>query len=204
VRYIAIACIFLLSTSRLVLAAPTRQIDVAVAAPAGVSDALLNGIFTEAAAIWTSADVEFRWHRSLDVDTTRSDYLLVTFEPSAARRLEANAPLGWILFEKERPSHTIHLAPSNAESLIHRTPFAHDATVAEHEALLGRALGRAFAHEAGHYLLRSKTHAAHGLMRAAWPAEQVLAPDRAGFLLATDEQAAIRSTSHGWSWSGAE
>jgi len=43
-----------------------------------------------------------------------------------------------------------------------------------HERLIGRALGRAFSHELGHYILKSKGHTSQGLMRATWPSEQLL------------------------------
>ena len=185
----AIAFILLTSAPQAVLAAPTRHIDVAVAAP-GVSDALLNGIFSEAGAIWGPADVAFHWHRLSEADGTRHDYLLLTFDRSTVTG--SQAPLGWITFEMGRSGHAIHLAAGNAESLIHRTPSVHDTTMGEHEALLGRALGRAFAHEAGHYLLNSKAHASNGLMRAAWPAEQFLSGDRQPFALDADEQSAAR------------
>ena len=36
----------------------------------------------------------------------------------------------------------------------------------QRETLLARAMGRALAHELGHYLLASKVHTEHGLMKA--------------------------------------
>ncbi len=198
-KHVAIALALLLPTSGRAAAAPTRDIDVAVAASDSVSDIVLNEIFTEAGAIWDPADVTFHWHRSSASEASRPDSLLLMFEPPAAQPRDSQAPLGWLTFAMGRPGHTIHLAPANAESLIHRTPTAHDRTLAEHDVLLGRALGRAFAHEAGHYLLRSKAHSAHGLMRAAWPAEEFLGADRARFAPSADEQAAARWTASAWS-----
>jgi len=43
-----------------------------------------------------------------------------------------------------------------------------------HERLIGPASGRAFSHELGHYILKSNGHTSQGLMRAAWPSEQLL------------------------------
>jgi hypothetical protein len=177
---------------------------VAVQAPASISDALLTEIFAEAGAIWASADVIFRWHRSTHADTTRPDYLFVAFEAPTAPVRDAQAALGWITFDMGRPGRTIHLAAANAEALILRTTTAHDHTVAEHNALLGRALGRALAHEAGHYLLQSKAHTTHGLMRPSWPAEEFLAVDRSRFVLGADERAAVRWVSSDWAPGEAE
>jgi len=37
-----------------------------------------------------------------------------------------------------------------------------------------RAIGRSIAHEMGHYLLRSKTHTARGLMRSLLTADEIM------------------------------
>jgi len=50
--------------------------------------------------------------------------------------------------------------------------------IAERETYLGRAMGRALAHELGHYLLASKAHTAAGLMRSTLPAETLFSPTR--------------------------
>ena len=51
----------------------------------------------------------------------------------------------------------------------------------EVDTLLGRMLGRALAHELGHYLLRSPTHTRSGLMRGDRTVQEFLAPGRLGF-----------------------
>ena len=48
---------------------------------------------------------------------------------------------------------------------------------------LGLVLGRAVAHEIGHYLLRTKTHAPRGLMRAAINAQEFADPQSRSFRL---------------------
>ena len=51
------------------------------------------------------------------------------------------------------------------------------------EQRLGLVLGRAVAHEIGHYLLRTKSHAPHGLMRAAIDARDFADPQSRNFRL---------------------
>jgi hypothetical protein len=46
---------------------------------------------------------------------------------------------------------------------------------------MGRVLGRALAHEIGHYLLRSPDHSVTGLMRAQHSIAELMAEDRGGF-----------------------
>jgi hypothetical protein len=51
----------------------------------------------------------------------------------------------------------------------------------------GRVLGRALAHEMGHYLLRSRGHSANGLMRAQPPAAALIEADVRPFLLSAQD-----------------
>lgn len=84
--------------------------------------------------------------------------------------LDGVTTLGWIRFTApDAPESQIHLSRANAEDLMERTASLRDARAIQHEILLARALGRALAHELGHYLLKSRTHAASGLMRAVRP-----------------------------------
>src|SRR5262249_8409338 len=52
-----------------------------------------------------------------------------------------------------------------------------------HDAVAGRAPGRALAHEIGHYVLRSPHHASTGLMRPTLRASALTRPDRDGLEL---------------------
>ncbi len=58
---------------------------------------------------------------------------------------------------------------------------------------LGLVLGRAVAHEIGHYLLRTKTHAPRGLMRAAIDAQEFADPKSRTFRLDDAARAHILS-----------
>jgi hypothetical protein len=98
--------------------------------------------------------------------------------------------LGWILFAADGPAPSIGLSRANAEALISQMPGVTGATIVGHEILMGRALGRALSHEIGHYLLKSKLHTPHGLMRANWPSDELLSNDRRGFKLTAEQRAA--------------
>lgn len=73
---------------------------------------------------------------------------------------------------------------------IRHSPGLRNITVAWHETLIGRARGRALAHEVGHYLLRSKLHTLRGLMRAVLSGDEFLALIRDGFELTPDQSLA--------------
>jgi len=60
--------------------------------------------------------------------------------------------------------------------------------IAEREMLLARAMGRALAHEIGHYLFGSKTHSARGLMQATHSAAQFFGYERNAFTVDTAQR----------------
>ena len=189
----AIECIIPVLIGAVAVVAPVSSmlidstpISIAVVAPADLSESLLGGIFAEAASIWEPAGITFEWQRVASADAGRKSQLTVTIENPRDEHATLEAPLGWISFVAGTPDRWIHLSQASAEELIRRTPTALDTTLGAHERLVGRALGRAFAHELGHYLLKSKAHTPLGLMRAKWPSEQFLSVGRRGFELPPD------------------
>jgi hypothetical protein len=168
-------------------ASPT-PIVVTVVAPRDVSKSLVSQICAEAGAIWAPAGIALEWNRNAPTHEARGLTIEVTIDdrPTPARR---DGALGWVVFKGDGPEHLIHLSRVSAEDLLHRTPGLTDATIASHEALIGRALGRALAHELGHYILRSKVHTGSGLMRAAWTSDQAFRFIRDGFELTPEERA---------------
>jgi hypothetical protein len=59
--------------------------------------------------------------------------------------------------------------------------------------LLGRIVGRVVAHEVGHWLLRSPSHSATGLMRAQHTTDALADPGRGGFVLLRSDVARLRA-----------
>lgn len=60
------------------------------------------------------------------------------------------------------------------------------------DALLARVLGRALAHEVGHYLLQTRHHSASGLMRAVQPIRSLMEGSGPPLALTADEAAVVR------------
>jgi hypothetical protein len=63
----------------------------------------------------------------------------------------------------------------------------------QHDHALGLVLGRALAHEIGHFLLGAAEHARRGLMRASFPARDLVDPRAAKFFLLDDGGAELLS-----------
>jgi hypothetical protein len=176
------------------LASPDRgsfsAIPVAVFAPLDVTDSVVSRICAETDAIWRAAGITFEWHRITSTDAVRTWSLDVTIDERRQDTQERQAMLGWIPFTADGPQPSIHLSRSNAEELLLRTPGVEDKTISTHETLLGRALGRALSHELGHYLLRSKVHTPHGLMRALRSSDEFFRVGRDGFEPSAEEREA--------------
>ena len=85
----------------------------------------------------------------------------------------------------------MYLSYANAVSLLETSRdnigLSHNMTILERDIYLSRALGRALAHELGHYLLASKAHTADGLMKANRTASEFFSADRRRFAVAARE-----------------
>jgi len=166
-----------------------QAVPIAVFAPRDVTDSLVSRICTEASDIWESAGIVFACHRVRSEAEAGDWPLEITIDDRRAS-VEARGALGWITFTANRPDRSIHLSRACADDLVRTTPGLNDRTIASHETLIGRALGRALAHELGHYLLQSKAHTSSGLMRRIWSSVDSFAVSRTGFELTAEQRAA--------------
>ena len=188
--------IFLCATFLLCLArepaVPAIPVDVVVSAR--VTDSLVQRICTEAETIWRPAGITFDWHITFDRHrigpAEAADHSAVSITIGDGRaRVDPDGALGWITFTADGPGHSIYLSRASAEGMLDRTTGLNAATFAAREILVGRALGRALAHELGHYFLKSKIHTASGLMRSAWASNEFFGARPDGFELTREQQA---------------
>jgi hypothetical protein len=168
-----------------------RPFTIDVVAPEGMSEASMSEIRAEADAIWRQAGVTFEWRRATSHDgPAHPGRLYVTIDDRRRHAADNPATLGWITFVDDRPAPSIHLSRAGAEDLLLGSEGRRDGPGGIRELLIERALGRALAHELGHYLLRTKGHSRHGLMRANWPSEQLFGIRRVGFELTAEQRKA--------------
>ena len=179
-------------TARPATTVPPIVIDVIVASD--ISPSLVARVLKEAGDIWRGAGLTIVWKQDGRVSST----LRVTIGHwgNGVRRDDTAVPLGWIVFDDDgAPQHAIYVSYANAillmEQLRGSSGQAEKMPRAEWETLLGRAMGRALAHETGHYLLASKEHSDKGLMRARRTAAEFFSNDRARFDLDAGQRAAI-------------
>jgi hypothetical protein len=185
---------------------------VNVQAAPSVSPTLLTRILTEADAIWRPSGFAFAWKRAARAvvpGSTGSE--TGPYVPSTLRVVIGNdttisrdgrTPLGWIVFDDERtPQQEIYLSLANAMELMSASRgvvgLITEMTVVQRETLLARALGRALAHELGHYMLASKVHTSRGLLKATRMASEFFASGAGGFQIDAAQRLAIASRLRG-------
>jgi hypothetical protein len=182
---------------------PTMIVTVAVV-PA-ISPSLAARVLTEAGDIWQAAGFMLMWERQTAATTVsaasgpvaRPSALHVTIGDERGTRSKDPyvVPLGWIMFEAESPQQEIYLSHANATMLLSASEGVvgriSTLTITERETLLGRAMGRALAHEIGHYLLASKAHSVKGVMQAKRGAAELFSRSRQGFHVDADQRRLI-------------
>src|SRR5262249_48796111 len=146
------------------------RVAVKVVVTKGQDDQIVAGMFRELVSTWQRCGVTVvSYAQGLEPPPTATVSLILA--PGWPPR-GAVGGLGWIRFVLDPESHPapvlmVSLAATRAlvdGSDYRGTPVAQRPS-AVGRTLLARALGRAAAHELGHYLLASPAHARRGLMR---------------------------------------
>jgi hypothetical protein len=165
---------------------------------AGAPPAFLVTAIEEAADIWAAYGVDVRLLNAHDAEHDADVRIAVRIAPSANPHSEGGV-LGSIEFEGDAPEPAIALYPAAASALMAAVASSRRENTwpaAPHDRVLARVLGRALAHEIGHFLLRSKSHSPDGLMRARQTGTDLMSPGHRGFALTADEVRRIRANLH--------
>ncbi len=103
-----------------------------------------------------------------------------------------------IRFVDGRPINHVHVYASHAQAFVDKwlgSSRGYDRwPLAARQDALGRVIGRALAHEIGHFVLRSTGHARRGLMKARHEAHALAGWQRAGFELDEASSALLATT----------
>jgi hypothetical protein len=170
----------------------TLLLHVALAVPPtpAIASAVVHIAVAEAAEVWAPYGVVV--DGALPCGPASGDSTIIAVIPVATPRSVVThgwtGPLGAITFATDgAPAPAITVFLTDIERLV---LGAHVLGLSEwqwpatlRDQLIGRALGRVLAHEIGHYLLRSKGHAAEGLMRPQQLYDDLISPSRQRFRL---------------------
>jgi hypothetical protein len=174
----------------------TPPLVVGVTVVSDISAAQVTRVLQEAADIWHAAGVDIVWQRhNVTVAAKPSVRVTIGNWRGAGMSEDKSMPLGWIVFTDGAPEHEIYVSYTNAvvlldESRANISP-SNQMPRAERDTMLGRAMGRAMAHELGHFLLASTAHSARGLMRAKRTATEFFSTDRSRFAVEPRERASV-------------
>jgi hypothetical protein len=168
-------------------------IVVAVTVTANVSPSLVSRVLDETDAVWRASGLSFVWRRTPPSAAPRLDQpsgdapgtLRIVIGDSRSAAHDGLVPLGWIEFDEGVPAREIYLSYGNAMEFMRSAQgivgIIDQMPTLEREIKLARLMGRALAHELGHYLLASKAHTATGLMQASHTAMSFFDRERHGF-----------------------
>ena len=175
---------------------PALLVYVSLALPrAGLTPSSYGTAIAEVAAIWAAHDVVVR-AASPAVPPADDEVVVRVVVQPRPRLLESrwSGALASVRFDGSgAPLPEIALYLPNLIDMIERSNIPGSGgdpwpTILRERAI-GRAVGRVLAHELGHYLLRSRTHARFGLMRAIQNAADLVGAGRETFALSPAEAA---------------
>jgi hypothetical protein len=182
----------------------TLLLRVALVVPPmpGVHPAVVPAAVVEAAGVWAPYGVAVE--AAVPSGCAAGDRIILTVAPSvvpsgaqvSTRMPTSSAPLGAIAFAPDgAPATAITVFLTDIERLVAGarlmglSQWQWPASLREH--LLGRVLGRVLAHEIGHYVLRTRQHAADGLMGPVQLADDLISPSRHHFRLTAADAALL-------------
>jgi hypothetical protein len=174
-RYLLCGAIVLLMYAEPSWAAPT-VLTVAFTNACAANESVVATARRESASLWSDAGVTLRWVAASELPyrSRASDWIVVrciSGDAAAPRpRTPHVLPIAAIRFIGAQPTNTIVASLRSANLLLDRDAGESRALGERFQALrqlrLGRMLGRAIAHEIGHFLSKSSAHSETGLMRA--------------------------------------
>jgi hypothetical protein len=171
---------------------PSLQLVIRDETTPPLSAAMIRDLLKEVRTVWRAyIDIELAAAPG-QVGPITDDVLTLVVSDKPSRDAAVDS-LGWIEFVNGDPLRTISVSRRAASVLRDRTVLAgrrlDELPAAIQSQFLTRALGRAAAHEIGHYLLACKTHEATGLMRAQFATADLMDRSPRNFRL---DQAELR------------
>lgn len=170
---------------------------VDVYASRAVSPHLVSETLHEAGLVWNDAGITLAWRVLPGGHPEYSNIPHVVIDDDPGRPPKGGkTPIGWVQFTRpDEPDQEIHVSRYNGMRLLKQAQGPGQSVdkmpPAEVDVALGRVLGRALAHELGHYFLRSATHTVRGLMRGSRTIQEFLAFGRRGFEIDAAQRVAI-------------
>jgi hypothetical protein len=167
----------------------------------GVPAEMLEPAMKEVVELWQPYDVDVEWQDEwVEGDTGPKPDLFVFFVDRELERQSKMAPtaVAWILFVEGSPRPLVNVSVGAARRLLNETRWLDErpvrvAPLSIQDRLIGTMIGRALAHEIGHYLLASSKHANDGLMKPLITPAEFVKAGRNHLKLVPDHVRALRT-----------
>ena len=168
---------------------PSVTVCLVLAPKLAIESPVAKAMLTEVQAIWKALGVVIRPGEQSDGSCARLIVVKADHEalPEDASHEDA---LGWVPFAAGQARQLVFLRVSRARLLIAGVLTGVNPDGLKN-LMLAKLLGRIVAHELGHVLLNSQTHADSGLMRAHYRANDVLRVHASTYTLNTAERARL-------------
>jgi hypothetical protein len=175
-----------------------RQLHVRMT-ESSFNEEVLAIVRAEVDAIWRPYAIEIVWEERWTPGKQKPDlwvqFLDVAMESKGVRGAPAVA---WIPFASGQPMPYVRVSKPNAMALLQTRSWFDGRPIAMatedlRRQALGRIIGRAVAHEIGHFLLAAPVHASSGLMRATLDPEHMVNPGNGHFRLQDGDVRALRA-----------
>jgi hypothetical protein len=148
------------------------RVDVLLTTSPVLPSAARTAMMDEAAHIWRQQGVALDWLPATDIRPAASSRLRVLVVASRPTTTTRDKPFAVGELVRPASGHPVALISIDSARRLVRSlrGRAGYELIAIDERRLGVVLGRALAHEIGHYLLGTHTHATNGLMRPQFDA----------------------------------
>jgi hypothetical protein len=156
-------------------------------------------LIEEADALWARAGVRLVWRNGAErvTEADRALRVLVIPRPASSPSARPDYALGELL-SFGPPNALAVVSIDQIQQLLKSSPTSSTMPPSLQASRIGIVIGRAVAHEIGHYLLNSRAHAHRGLMRATFDVRELLDRRQGIFELDDDSKARIqRRIAHG-------
>ena len=151
-----------------------------------------QALVSEAERIWRHEQVSIEWARSGSTGERQDALRVLVITRPQAPRVSRKWPVAELFLDAETQAFAIASIDSAARVVDEAAQSAELDTHTPWDHRLGLVLGRAVAHEIGHFLLATGTHAKSGLMRASIDAREFAAVGGETFRLDRDASAWLR------------
>jgi hypothetical protein len=165
----------------------------------GIKAVVMALVRAEVSAIWRQYGVEIVWEEKWTPEKPKPDLWVQFVDVALQSKQVRGAPaVAWIPFASGIPMPYVRVSRPNAIELLKTRSWfdgrpLSDATEDLRNQALGRIIGRALAHEVGHFLLGVPGHAKQGLMRASLDPERLVNPGVEHFKLQANDVRALRA-----------